>query len=101
MELIPNQFTIFKILPSYKYQNEKSKFIYFDEDILIVTYSSKDGYLGIQNKLDHPQNFERSEESDESCDSDKSLLNNYNEEFVISQEKLTNFKFQKFYFFNN
>lgn len=98
-----SEYSLFRILPCYKYQNELDKFIKFSDDIYIASALeniNKDAYLALSTKIHNEnegnllktENLENESEEDVADDS-----NNLNDDFIIAFEKTTKFRFI-FYF---
>lgn len=87
-----SELSLFKILPSYKFQNERDKFIRYSQDVYIVSALeslTRDAYLCLSSKLRNP--FERI-----SYNQDPKMPDN--EEEVEEEAKLTDdfmFAFEK------
>jgi len=95
LEEIPSEFSLFKILPCYKYQNERDKFIRFSQDVYIASALeniNREAFLCLSSKLNNP--FEKSsilnektQEENESDIEEASLT----DDFMIAFEKSTKF----------
>ena len=92
----PSEFSLFKILPCYKYQNERDKFIRFSHDIYIASALeniNRDAFLCLSSKLNNP--FERSsvnnvknqEDNESDIQEEATLI----DDFMIAFEKSTKF----------
>lgn len=94
----PSEFSHFKILPCYRYQNERNKFIQFDDELYIATAwdeSLKDSFLVIQKKFSSSQNPDENselEDNQEEADIESQFMN----ELSISIEKSTKYKLRFF-----
>lgn len=97
-----SEYSLFKILPCYKYQNELDKFIKFSDDIYIASALeniNKDAYLALATKINNETEGSQllkpeaklGEESDDEDINDG--LDNINDDFIIAFEKTTKFKF--------
>jgi len=90
----PSEFSHFKILPCYRYQNERNKFIKFDDELYIATAwdeSLKDSFMVIQKKFSSSQNADDPsdlEENEREADIESQFMN----ELSISIEKSTKYK---------
>lgn len=95
MEDHPSEFSLFKILPCYKYQNERDKFIRFSQDIYIASALeniNRDAFLCLSSKLNN--SFERSslvpeknQEENDDIQEEAAL----SDDFMIAFEKSTKF----------
>jgi len=91
----PSEFSLFKILPCYKYQNERDKFIRFSQDIYIASALeniNRDAFLCLSSKLNN--SFERSslvpeknQEENDDIQEEAAL----SDDFMIAFEKSTKF----------
>lgn len=96
MEEFPNEFCLFKILPCYKYQNERDKFIRFSQDVLIASALeniNRDAFLCLNSKLPSPQKSsclaEKTVEEQEDTEfAEEEVLN---EDFMIAFDKSSRF----------
>ncbi len=88
MEENTSESTLFKIMPCYKYQNERDKFIRFSDDIYIsssLENLNKEAFLGLVTKkvVDaKPRKYSMEEEESE---------NDLNDDFMINFDKKTKF----------
>ena len=98
-----SDYSIFKILPCYKYQNELDKFIKFSDDIYIASAQeniNKDAYLALATtaNIENESNLISVKPADnESEDDDIAEENNLYDDFIIAFEKTSKFRFY-FYF---
>lgn len=90
----PSEFSHFKILPCYRYQNERSKFIQFDDEILVSTAwdeSLKDSFMVIQKKFSSSQNADEQSELEEN-EEEAEFESQFTNELSISVEKSTKYR---------
>ena len=90
----PSEFSHFKIIPCYRYQNERNKFIQFEDELYIATSwdeSLKESYLVIQKKYVSNQNADESSELEEN-EEEADIENQFSNELSISIEKSTKYK---------
>lgn len=92
MEETPSEFSLFKILPCYKYQNERDKFIRFSQDIYIASSLeslNREAFLCLSSKLN--QSFERVsypvEKIQEDDDNDFEEETTLTDDFMIAFDK--------------
>lgn len=103
MEENSSEYSLFRILPCYKYQNELDKFIKFSDDIYIASaleYISKDAYLALattistqkENNNTKPVKYKSvpENESDEDAADDTNILH---DDFIIAFERTSKFRF--------
>lgn len=94
----PSEFSHFKILPCYRYQNERNKFIQFDDELYIATSwdeSLKDSFMVIQKKFSSSQSAEEAIEIEENTDEGE-MESQFMNELSISIEKSTKYKLHFF-----
>ena len=95
----PNEYTVFKIFPCYKYQNERDSFIRFQDDVFIASAMenmNKNAYICLATKGENRLNSEsKSREEDQSDDENATggkFLSKMHDDFMISFDKTTRFK---------
>lgn len=89
LEENPSDSSLFKILPCYKYQNERDKFIRYSDDIYIsssLENLNKEAFLGLVTKKiveakARKNSFEEEDRSE----------NDLNDDFMINFDKKTKF----------
>lgn len=99
MEETPSEFSLFKILPCYKYQNERDKFIRFSQEIYIASSLeslNREAFLCLSSKLN--QTFERisypveknhQEDEDDDLEEETTLT----DDFMIAFDKSNKYLF--------
>lgn len=100
MEDNSNEYTVFKIFPCYKYQNEKDSFVRFLDDVYIASAMenmNKNAYVNLaskgENKLSKELNrYEQQDLSDDENDFGGRLVASMHDDFMISFDKTTRFK---------
>lgn len=102
LEDSPNEYTLFKFFPCYKYQSEKDSFVKFLDDVYIASAMenmNKNAYINLaskgENKLS-PKEHYRHDQPDLSEDENNfggHFLANMHDDFMISFDKTTRFKY--------
>lgn len=100
-----SEYSLFKILPCYKYQNELDKFIKFSDDIFIASALeniNKDAYLALSTtilgspemkKFGHSQVLNVDSDEDDNVHEEANYLH---DDFIIAFEKTSKFRFSIF-----
>lgn len=109
MEENSSEYSLFKILPCYKYQNELDKFIKFSDDIYIASALeniNKDAYLSLATTIvgnNDGKSGSPAKSQVLDCESDDDTaaedMNNFHDDFIIAFEKTSKFRFI-FFFLN-
>ena len=103
-----SEYSLFKILPCYKYQNELDKFIKFSDDVFIASALeniNKDAYLALSTtilgspeikKFGHSKSQLLNVDSDDD-DNAPAEANYLHDDFIIAFEKTSKFRFIFFF----
>lgn len=99
MEDNPNEYTVFKIFPCYKYQNERESFVRFLDDVYIASAMenmNKNAYVSLaskgNSKMANESKLWEHEDSDDETAIGGRFLDKMHDDFVISFDKTTRFK---------
>lgn len=99
LEVNPNEYTVFKIFPSYKYQNERDSFVRFQDDVFIASAMenmNKNAYVCLaakgENRMSPESKTHEEDQSDEENTMGGKFLSKMHDDFMISFDKTTRFK---------